>query len=304
MTKHIVIAGGSGFIGRHLSDALLARGDRVTILTRGAPRDDGRLRHVTWDGRTAAGWADSLNDADGVVNLAGSSVNTRLTSADRERILASRVDAIGAISDAIAVGGRSPLVWLNAAGKDFYGSQGDQPLDESSQPRTGILVDLCKAWEAAFAAAPASGARKAILRIGIVLGEEGALPVLTRLARAFLGGAAGDGRQYLSWIHRADMVALLVWLLDGAGGQGVYNATAPTPVTNDAFMATLRRVIGRPWSPPVPAFALRTVSQMIGTHGDLVLEGNRVLPARAMSEGYVFRYPELEPALRDLTRLI
>jgi uncharacterized protein len=301
MSRHIVLAGGSGFIGRHLAAGLVARGDRVTVLTRGQPREQGALRHVRWDGQTAAGWADVLRDADAIVNLAGSSVNTRLTAEDRARVLDSRVDAINAIAAGIASVGHAPRYWINAAGKDIYGDWDDTPLDEVAVPRPGILVELCKAWEAAFDAAAAPNCHKSILRIGIVLGEEGALPVLSRLTQAFLGGAAGDGRQYLSWIHRADMTGMIVWLLDGGGGQGVYNATAPEPVTNADFMATLRRVLGRPWSPPVPSFALRIGAALAGTNGDLVLEGNRVIPARALREGYVFQFPQLAVALRDLT---
>lgn len=300
MSRHIILAGGSGFIGRHLCMALVARGDRVTILTRGASREHNGVRHMRWDGRTEAGWEDALRDADAIVNLAGSTVNTRLTPADRERILNSRVDAINAIAAGIVSVGRSPGIWINAAGKDIYGDWDDTPLDESATPRSGILVDLCKAWEAAFEQAAAPGSRKALLRIGIVLGEEGALPVLSKLAKAFLGGAAGDGRQYFSWIHRNDMVDMILWLLDGGGGQGVYNATAPEPVTNAEFMAELRRTYGRPWSPPVPSFALRIGASLSGTHGDLVLEGNRVIPARAMREGYVFQFPKLAAALSDL----
>jgi hypothetical protein len=299
-SKNVILAGGSGFIGRALSRALLARGNVPIVLTRGESHVRDGVRHVQWDGTNSGAWCAVLDGAAAIVNLAGRNVNCRLTDANRAEILGSRVDSIHALQQALTQCAQPPGVWVNAGGKDIYGDRGAEVLTERSVPGPGVLTDVCLRWEAAFDAAVAPGVRKVMMRIGIVLGEEGALPVLARLTRAFAGGAAGDGQQYLSWIHRDDMVAMLLWAIDSAQVSGVYNAVAPEPVSNSQFMAVLRRVLGRPWSPPVPRFAVALGAALAGSEAALILEGNRVLPERAQAGGFRFEYPGLEAALQHL----
>jgi uncharacterized protein len=301
-SQPIVIAGGSGFIGRHLARRLRGRGHPVAILTRSAcPADADGVNYAMWDGKTVAEWGALLDGAYAVFNLAGRNVNCRFTPENLQEILNSRVDAITAISQAVMRCKRPPKVWINAGGKDIYGDRGDEVLTEASLPGPGVLTDVCKRWEDAFQTASAPEVRKVFWRIGLVLGEDGVLAVLAQLARAFLGGAAGSGRQYMSWIHRDDMVGQMLWSMD-TQAQGVYNGVGPQPVTNADFMHTLRKTLGRPWSPPVPVFALTLGSLALGTEPALILEGNRVLPERALNEGYQFAHPELAPAMETLLR--
>ncbi len=297
----VVIAGGSGFIGRHLARRLRERGHPVSILTRSARAAgaDGVV-YAVWDGKTVGAWAAALDGAHAVFNLAGRNVNCRFTDENVRAIVASRVDAINAIAAAIARCGRPPAVWINAGGTEIYGDRGDEVLTEDSPPGPGVLADVCLRWESAFLDAPAPDVRKVFLRIGLVLGEEGVLSVLGRITRLFLGGAAGSGRQYMSWIHRDDMVSLMLWALDNSAAQGVYNGVSPSPVTNAEFMRALRKALRRPWSPSAPVFALKLGAKVLGVEPALILEGNRVLPARAQREGFRFAYPQLEAALASL----
>jgi uncharacterized protein (TIGR01777 family) len=165
------------------------------------------------------------------------------------------------------------------------------------------MAEVVLAWEAAFFSGdPAAGSRRVALRLGFILGREGGgLPPLLRVTRAFLGGAAGRGRQYLSWLHVADFCQACLWVVQRRESSGTYNATAPAPVTNAAFMRELRRAAGRPWSPPVPAWALTLVARrVLRVEPALVLNGCRAVPRRLLAEGFAFRYPALAPALRDL----
>lgn len=298
--RRVVLAGGSGFIGRAVAQTVVAAGGSVVILSRRPDVDRPGITQVRWDGATPGDWFNVIDGASALVNLAGRNVNCRFTPDNLREILASRVDSIAVLGQAIRAAAAPPPVWINAGGKDIYGDSGDAPVDESSPPGPGMLTDVCVRWEAAFAAADAPRTRKALLRIGVVLGDDGALPMLARLTRLFMGGAQGNGRQYLSWIHHVDMVRMIAWACANPAVTGVYNAVAPSPVTNAEFMRELRRVLRRPWCPPAPGPLVRLGAALLGSEGGLVLEGNRVLPKRAVSQGFAFQFPELAPALRDL----
>lgn len=293
----VVIAGGTGFVGRALEAAIEERGGDVVVLTR-SPR---RPNELAWDGRSAGAWASALDGAAAVVNLAGRSVNGRWTEANRREILDSRVNSVNALAEAIARCARPPRAWVQAGGKDIYGDTGDAVLDETAPAGRGFLQDVCVAWERAFEAAEAPGTRKTFLRIGVVLGRGGGpLAVLAGLTRAFLGSAIGSGRQYLSWIHMRDLVEMCAWGIDRDDVRGTYNATAPNPATNAAFMRALRHALRRPPAPRVPAFAARLGTAVLGTEASLLLEGNRVVPRRFLDQGFAFRFPDLDGALEDL----
>lgn len=301
MKRRVILAGGSGFIGRSLADFLTARGDDVVILTR-APKA-GAAREVAWDGRTVGTWAKALDGADAVVNLAGRSVNCRYTEANKRAMIASRVDSVRAVGAAIRACNAPPQAWVQSGSLALYGNPADSVRDETSPPGEGFPVETCLRWEEAWRAEETPATRKTLLRIGFALGPGGgALEPLERLARLFLGGAAGSGRQYISWLHMADLNEMFRWCVERNDTHGVYNATGPNPVTNAEFMACLRRVIGRPWSPPVPAPLVRVGAWLMGSEAGLALGGRRCVPARFLAQGFRFRFPNLREALEDILR--
>ncbi|HYE21547.1 MAG TPA: TIGR01777 family oxidoreductase [Tepidisphaeraceae bacterium] len=299
----VVIAGGSGFLGAGLIPDLLAAGYDAVVLTRGgaASSQDGRVRYVTWDARTAGDWASELDGAAAIVNLVGRTVDCRKTPANKRVILESRVDSVRALAAAWARAANPPKVWVQSATAHIFGDTWDEVLDDASPTGTGFAPQVGRAWEAALAAADLPGVRKVVLRISFVLGRNGgALKTLAKLTRWFMGGPTGSGRQYMSWLHQADLNAIILRALADESMSGAYVTTAPGPVTNREFMRTLRRVLRRPWTPRVPSPLVRVGAWFMRTDPELALYGRRLAPTRLLSEGYAFRFPELERALRDL----
>ena len=304
MTGKVVIAGGSGFLGSALARSLATAGADIVILSRQPASPSGRIRTVVWDGRTVGLWAAELEGAAAVVNLAGRSVACRFTAENRRLILASRLDSVRAIAAATAGCRLPPAVLVQASAVGIYGDSGDRICTEASAPSgTDFIAGVAKAWEEAFFAAEAAGGpRRVALRIGFVLGRTGgALAPLAKLARFFLGGSAGNGKQYLSWIHVDDVCAIVRWVIERPGASGVYHATGPAPVTQAEFMRALRRALGRPWSPPAPAWAVRLGARFfLRVDPDLALTGQRCPPRRLLDEGFRFQWPVLPAALADL----
>ena len=300
----IVIAGGSGFIGHALCDFLWHRNFDVVVLTRGRDQSRGGARYVNWDGKTAGGWTREVDAAAAVVNLAGRSVNCRFTEENRSDILNSRVDSTRAVVEAIAQSAAPPPVLVQASGIGYYGETGDRAVDESTRAGTDFMAAVCQRWEGATDAVALPATRKVMLRLGIVLGRGGgALKVLGRLTKAYLGGAAGSGRQFVSWVHIHDVVRMIVAVIERDDLSGVFNATAPNPVTNAELMRELRRVLRRPWSPPAPSPIVRLGAWLMGTEGDLALQSSRVIPKRLLDAAFTFGYPHLREALTDLYQL-
>lgn len=287
----VVIAGGSGFIGRPLVRALLARAADVAVLS----RDPATVR----DGR-GVGWAvvgEAVREADAIVNLAGENVGGgRWTAARRRRILQSRLEATGKLVDALRAAPERPRTFVSASAVGFYGLHGDETLDESAASGGGFLAEVTRQWEAAAREGEAF-ARLAILRFGVVLAAEngGALAKMMLPFRFGAGGPVGNGRQWMSWIDRDDVVRMILWALDNEAVRGVYNATSPEPVRNRDFARALGRAMHRPAILPAPAFALRLLFGDMAN--EVLLGGQRVLPARAAREGFVFEYPNLDRAL-------
>jgi uncharacterized protein (TIGR01777 family) len=305
MDKRIILAGGSGFVGRGLATILRARNFSVTVLTRAPrPRADG-LREIAWDGKNPGQWVEALNGAEAVVNLAGHSVNCVHTPENRQLIRESRVDSVHAVTEAIRRAAQPPRVLVQASAIGFYGNPGDTPCDDSSPSGTGFLAEACREWEAALDTNSLPATRCVTLRLGVVLGRDGgALPQLARLTKLFLGGAVGNGRQVMSWIHQTDLNRIFLAALENEGWRGPFNAVAPNPVTNAEFMRELRRVLHRPWSPPAPAFAIRLLAPLMGTDPSLAVEGQRVLPKRLLEAGFSFQFPQLDAALEDIEERI
>jgi uncharacterized protein (TIGR01777 family) len=291
----IVIAGGSGFLGSALVKSWRAERRRVVVLTR-------RPRHrddVEWSAAESGSWTAALEGADAVVNLAGEGIaDRRWTAARKAAILESRVRATRAIVSAIRAAQTPPRVLLNASAIGFYGVRGDEPATEETPPGADFLARVCREWEDQAIAA-AAVTRVVMLRTGVVLARHGgALPQMARPFWFFAGGPLGTGRQYISWIHLADWVALVRWAQAASTVAGALNLTAPNPVTNADFSRALARALHRPALVRAPALALRAA---LGEMGEaLLLGGQRVLPARAAGLGFEFRYPLLEPALRDI----
>jgi hypothetical protein len=301
--KRIVIAGGSGFIGRALTTEFSARGFEVVVLTRSPRQRADGVREAAWDGATVGDWIQFLDGAKAVINLAGKNINCPHTPENLRGLTASRVNSVNAIAAALGKVVKPPCVWVQASATGFYGDTGDIPCDEAAPASRNALAEICRQWEAAGAAAKVPPVRMVVLRIGFVLGRDGgALPVLSKLTKWFLGGAAGSGRQYVSWIHLADLVRMFVAAVEQETWSGIFNAVAPGAVTNAEFMRDLRRVLHRPWSPPAPEFAVRLGSRLIGSEATLALVSQRCAPKRFLAAGFEFQFPELAAALENLCR--
>lgn len=294
----ILVAGGTGFLGSALVDALRADAHEVTVLTR-RPRRKGDLAWSPDDGDVT--WTKAVDDAAAVVNLAGEGIaDRRWTDARKAAILSSRIHATRALVAAIKSARQPPATFISASAIGIYGAHGAAPLTEETPPGSDFLAGVCREWEARALDAAAT-TRVVLPRTGLVLaGNGGALPQLALPFRFFAGGPAGSGRQYMSWIHVDDWVAMVRWSLVTSTVSGPLNVTAPAPVTNAEFARTLGRTMGRPALLPAPAFALRLA---LGEMADaLILGGQRVLPAKAQALGFQFRYPTLDAALHDIYR--
>ena len=293
----VVIAGGTGLLGGALAARLRQDGHTLTVLTR-RPRD---TSHVAWNPDAPADpWRAVVGDADAVINLAGESIAPRRwTAARKAAIRESRLHATRALADAIRGSARKPAVFLSASAIGIYGPRGEEAVTEETAPGTDFLATLGVEWEReAMAVAPLT--RVVLLRTGVVLAREGgALPQMALPFRFFAGGPVGSGRQGVSWIHIDDWVAMARWAIETPRVAGPLNFTAPAPVSNAEFARTLGRVLGRPAIMPAPAFALRLA---LGEMSTVVLTGQRVLPVKAQSLGFTFRFSDLEGALRDIYR--
>jgi uncharacterized protein (TIGR01777 family) len=297
----VVLAGGSGFLGRALSGELTRAGYEVLVLTRRPRAGEGRVWQARWDGRTVGEWARLLEGAEAVVNLSERSVNCRYTRRNRREIVESRVHSVAALGRAMQSCATPPKVFIHIASLAVYGDAGRRLCCEDAPAGKGFSAETCLAWERAFERLELPSTRKLLLRTGLVLGRDGgALPTLARLARCYLGGTVGDGRQYVSWLHRQDFARLVLWCLERESAAGVYNATGPAPVTNAEFMCELRCALKRPWSPRTPAALVRLGAFLMGTEAELALHGRRAVPDRLVEEGFKFMYTNLEAALADI----
>lgn len=300
-TKRIILAGGSGFLGQALAGELAKRGAEVIVLTRAPVRSTEQVRAVAWDGKTLGEWTSVLDGADAVVNLVGKSVHCRYTPVNRREIIDSRVNSVNVLGQAMLQCARPPKAWVQSGSLAIYGDAGDRVCDESAPYGEGFSVETCVRWEQAFNSWTLPNTRKTLLRIGFALGHGGgALELLTKLTKWFLGGRAGSGAQYISWLHIADLNQMFLWAIQRDDIAGVFNATSPQPVTNGEFMRVLRTTLHRPWSPPVPGIAVRLGAFFMRTEADLVLTGRRCVPQRFLDRGFTFQYRDLHTAVQSL----
>jgi uncharacterized protein (TIGR01777 family) len=305
--SHIIITGGAGMIGRALAAELAQAHYAVIVLSRNPDRVAGlppAVRAERWDGKTAQGWGRLAEGAAAIVNLAGESIageslfSGRWTPERKQQIRQSRLDAGAAVVEATRAAFIKPRVVIQASGVGYYGPLGDQPVTEAGRAGDDFLATVAGQWEDSTAAVETLGVRRAIIRTGVVLSTAGgALPRLLLPYRFFVGGPLGGGRQWLSWIHMADQVAAIRFLIETSGAAGAFNLAAPNPLTNAAFGKIVGKVMRRPSFVPVPAFVL---CLLLGPMATTVLDGQRAVPQRLLELGFTFRFPEAEAALRDL----
>lgn len=290
---HIVVSGGSGFLGRALERVLTSDGHRVTALTRRARTD--RPDDIVWTPNGDVGpWAQALAGADVVVNLAGEGMADRRWSAERKAaLLSSRLAATGSLAKAVQQVANGPRVFASASGVGYYGHHADERLTEDAPAGTDFVATMAAAWEAAAAPAGSVG-RLVLLRTGLVLGAEGALAKMLLPFKLGLGGRLGSGEQWMPWIHVDDWAALTARLITDPQAAGPFNLTAPEPVTNTDFTRALGRALHRPTIFAVPGFALQLA---LGEMAELLLTGQRAVPAKAEALGYQFRYRTIDAAL-------
>lgn len=306
----IIITGGSGLIGNALTTELVKNGREVIVLSRNPERVNlpPGARAVKWDGKTISGWAELVDGAYAVVNLAGESlagdslfslVTRRWSPAQKQLILESRLNAGKALVEAIQQARQKPAVLIQAGAVGFYGDRGDEILTEETSQGSDPIAEICRQWEQSTASVEAMGVRQVVIRTaGVVLSTRGgAFPFMLLPFRLFVGGPLGTGRQWFAWIHIADEVGAIRFLMDHPSASGPFNLVAPQSLTNGEFGRILGNVMRRPYYFPVPAFALRLA---FGEKAFVLLGSQKQVPQRLTQLGYEFRFPQAEPALRDL----
>jgi len=301
-SKRVVIAGGSGFLGRSLARHLSEAGYEPVVLSRSEPREDGPWRWAAWDGRSIGDWAGELDGAAALVNLAGRTVDCIKTPDHCDEILRSRVESTRVLGEAMQASANRPPVWVQMSTAHIYGDPPSERCDESSAFGYGLAPTVGKAWEAAFNEGRPADVRGVVLRTSFVVGRGGgALQRLGFITKLGLGGRVGSGTQGMSWIHERDMNRLFTRAIENESMSGAYIATAPNPVSNTEFMRSLRRAMGMPIGLPAFAWMVRIGAPLVlKTDPELAIYGRYCLPARLEAEGFGFEYPELDAALAEL----
>lgn len=303
----IAITGATGFVGSRLVERLQGEGHEIVVLTRSASLGrqlfpEAHFPRVTiteYTPLTPGPWQGVLSGCDGVVNLAGAPISERWSEEHKQAILDSRILGTKTLVDALAKAHPKPTVWVNASAIGYYGTSETARFDETSPAADDFLSQVCQGWESAAGQVKDYGPRLVILRFGIVLGMGGAVAKMLTPFRMFAGGPIGSGRQWFSWIHREDLVNLILKALTDPTMEGIYNATAPNPVRMAEFCQVLGKVLKRPSWLPVPDFVLET---LLGDGAQVVLEGQQVLPNRTTSTGFQYQYTDVQDALVDIVK--
>jgi len=307
----VVIPGGSGQVGTLLARAFHREGHDVVVLSRSPVQ--AAWRTALWDGRTIRGeWAHEIDGANVVINLVGRNVNCRYNAANRREILSSRVNSVLAVGEAIRMAAQPPEVWLQASTATIYAHRYEAPNDEATGALGGteptapdtwrFSTEVARAWERARAEANTPRTRKVALRSAMTMSADagGVFDVLLRLVRFGLGGRSGDGRQYVSWIHEADFVRAVFWLIAHEDVEGPINVSAPCPLPNAEFMRALRQAWGISFGLPATSWMLEIGAFLLRTETELVLKSRRVTPGRLLQSGFEFQFPAWPEAARDL----
>lgn len=303
--KSVLLTGGTGFIGRSLTTALITQGHRVTVLSRDPSRTSSKLPKgaiaAAWNPEREGAWLDEIGRADAIIHLAGENVAQRWTDDARRRIMSSRVMSTRLVVEGMRRAEKKPDVFICASAIGFYGPQPPSvTLDEESPRGEGFLADVVEAWEAEAKPAQSIGVRTVLLRIGIVLGEGGGpLEKMIMPFRMFAGGPVGKGDHVMSWVHADDVVGLILFCLDKPEAEGVINAVSPKPVTNEELSKSIGRAMHRPSWFRVPESMVKVG---MGDAAEIITTGQRVLPKRAESLGYSFKWKDIDPALRSILK--
>ncbi len=297
----ILLTGGTGFVGTHLTSRLLKEAYEITILTRSLSAK--KITHPNidyWEGDpTKEGkWQEKIKDHEAVINLAGASIFAKWTEEHKKAIRESRISTTRNIVAGIPSQTDASFTLFNASAVGYYGFHEDEELTEDSPPGSDFLAQVARDWETEAWPAKEKGARVIITRFGIVLGEKGgALGQMVPLFKKYLGGPIGSGRQWFSWIHIKDLVEAFIFLLKNPELSGPFNFCSPNPVRNEELATTLGKILNRPSFLPAPGFLVRLV---LGEFGSVILQGQRVIPRRLLDEGFRFQYPYLKEALQDI----
>ncbi len=301
MNKKIILAGGAGYLGKFLSNALTEKGYEVVILSRSPKENQSNVKYCKWDGKSLGDWFKEVDGAFAVVNLTGKSVNCRYTDDNKREIVESRTNSVRVLGEAILKSKNPPKVWVQTSSLAIYGNTGEKMCDENTPLGKGFSPSVCIAWEKDFKEIQIPKMRKIVLRIGLVLGPDGGvLEPFANITKWFLGGTIGDGKQYLSWLHYKDMNQIFLNCIEREDYEGIFNITSPHPVTNTEFMKELRMTLKRPWSPPTPSWMVKIGTKLLGTEAELVLSGRRGMPDRLLEKGFKFEFPKLGSAFEDI----
>ena len=306
----IVIPGGSGYVGTVLARAFHQQGDEVVVLSRTPANKPWRT--VAWDGETLGEWVTEFEAADAIINLAGQSVNCRYTTENRRIITESRLKSTKVVGQAIAQAWTPPRVWLQASTATIYAHRYDAPNDEA----TGIIggaepnvpdtwrfsIEVATGWERVFHESPIPNTRRVAMRSAIVMHPDSGSPfdILMRLVRLGLGGQSGDGKQYVSWIHEADFVRAVMWLIQHDELEGPVNLASPNPLPNADFMRALRSARGVPFGLPATEWMLKLGAFLAQSETELILKSRRVVPTKLVDSGFTFQFPNWPEAAREL----
>jgi uncharacterized protein len=302
MYNKIILAGGNGYLGQVLAEYYRHLSKEVIILSRKPKALEGNIRTLLWDGVNEGEWVGQLDGADLIINLCGKNVNCRYTESNKAEIISSRVLPTVLLGRVIERMTDPPKLWINVTSATIYRHAEDRPQDEETgEIGYGFSIEVCRKWEDTFFQTTTPLTRKIALRMGIVFGHcDGAFPRLLNLVKFGLGGKQGDGQQYMSWIHEQDAAKCTEWLLQHETITGIINCTSPEPVKNDSFMTDLRQIYGIQFGVPAPAWLLEIGAAFIGTETELILKSRWVLPKRLLDSGYVFLYPKVQHAIKDI----
>lgn len=313
INKKIILAGGTGFIGQEMTK-YFGKENKIIILTRQVHEKTNRndydslskedlrnVRYIKWDGKTAGEWANELNDADIIINLAGKSVNCRYTEKNKKEIFNGRTDAVKAIGEAINKCTRPPSLWINASSATIYRHAMDRPQDEfSGEIHDDFSVQVCKLWEKTFYDQQTPHTRRVALRMVVTLGPCGILIPYFNLLKFGSGGKQASGKQMYSWVHIEDTCRMIEWIWDHKEIEGTYNCSSPNPVSNKEFMRIFRKVTGHKIGLPADKWMLQIGAALIGTELELILKSRWVIPTKILETGFQFAHPLLETALADI----
>jgi uncharacterized protein (TIGR01777 family) len=301
--KKVIIAGGTGFIGRYLSEHYLKKGFDVVVLSRGESKTEHHIRYVSWDGKTVSDWQNELENAYVLINLSGTSVAVRHNSENKKAILNSRIDTTKVLNKAVSACKNPPKYWMNSSGATIYKTSFNQSRDEYfKEIEPEFLTEVIKAWEEEFFKNPNPKIKKLALRTTIVLGKSGdTFEKLNQLSKLGLGGKQGSGKQVMSWIHIEDYARIIDFAIEN-NLEGCINMASPNPVTNSDMMRAFRKA-NKVWlGIPTPEFLLKIGTKIIGVEPDFVLKSYNVVSTRLKENSFEFKFPTISKALKDLTK--